>query len=454
MNRVDFFAFCVLSVAPWFSSASRPQIATGVDNLEPLSSRLANLLAHFHKSAGGQKPTPVDCGKDIVGQRVMLLANGLANDDLKSAFADMVKDYAGTTKNNELKALVFWDSCYLKESVWNRAWERQDGPASGGPGAANADAGQLDARNTAKVEEAMKEYFGKIGKTGTPQLEDWGCEDFSESLIDIIDNKDIDHVSLINLVDDDVKLTRLLDELAAPQKSSEPKLSSKDALPKGIPQDEINQVLDAAKKKASDAFPELQKRIDAADILAFDGGNPDVHALGIGLFGEPLKKILRDKAAAGTVFIGRSAGAMILTSAIVTYEPQPAIHNHLLYPDIWPTMEGLGLVGTCAIRPHWAEKWLNGGDFFEANFKLTPTLPVKVLNVRNGEGATCIKKVCQQLLHTPTLSNDKTQPSKAACDAACADMKKPCPEPKDGDCVMPWRICFKACVDAYEKPTA
>eukprot|EP00928_Gymnodinium_smaydae_P025419 TRINITY_DN20242_c0_g1_i1.p1 TRINITY_DN20242_c0_g1~~TRINITY_DN20242_c0_g1_i1.p1 ORF type:complete len:469 (+),score=50.75 TRINITY_DN20242_c0_g1_i1:58-1464(+) len=412
----------------------------------------------FHQDEGNSKcqslgPTGtsspaegfIDCQaeKDV---RVMLLSNGLANDGLQKAFGNLVQDYMKKTGKKKLNALIFWDSCFLKESVWNTGWENGDEGElkSGDQGAANAE--QLGATNREAIEFNYEQYFGGVGNAD--KLEGYGCEDFADSfranhdLNDTLQN--VSHVSLLDLIEPS-GIDQVLAALAAPQVHLEPKLPEEDGLPRTsadtvLSQDTINMVLKKAKRKSEGFFEDLKRRIEQSDIIAFDGGNPDVHALGFGLFGDRLTSLLRATAQKGKIFVGRSAGAMILSSAIMTYEPQSAIYNHLLFPHVWPSMEGLGLVGKCAIRPHWLPKWLNGASYFAQKTGLV------VMNVRNGEGATCIGGECKLLLHEP-ITDDVGRASEYE---ACKHVK---PSPCSGEdvrreCVMQWRLCFKACVDA------
>eukprot|EP00928_Gymnodinium_smaydae_P072769 TRINITY_DN5606_c0_g1_i1.p1 TRINITY_DN5606_c0_g1~~TRINITY_DN5606_c0_g1_i1.p1 ORF type:complete len:835 (+),score=123.59 TRINITY_DN5606_c0_g1_i1:50-2554(+) len=417
----------VLALARCLSMASRP-----IEDSESFEHH----AAPSSETEASPPEVIVDCkmeGKEEDKMRVMLLANGLANDALQDEFGEMVNGYMKETGKTKLKATVFWDSCFLKESVWNHAWGKED-LKSGSPGAASwRDLKSVDSETVLKI---FQPYYAKR------QLEDWGCEDFAESFMEnkvLKNNVEIIHVSLIDRLEG-VGMVKLLASLAAPQLSLNPKLISEDPLPEGVTQEHIDAVVSASKKDAKKKFAKLKDLILDSDIIAFDGGNPDLHALGIGLYGLELRNLLRDVAKKGKIFIGRSAGAMILTSAIVTYEPEPAIHNHLLFPHVWPTMQGLGLVGKCAIRPHWAPKWLNGASYFAQQTGLV------LLNVRNGEGATCIDGMCKQLLHTPITEEvgnaEKYDECKDVAHSPCSDK-----DASSADCVMRWRRCFKVCAD-------
>merc|ERR1711933_145323 len=85
---------------------------------------------------------------------------------------------------------------------------------------------------------------------------------------------------------------------------------------------------------------------------------------------------------------GRSAGAMVAgADATLTIE---------IDPNLWAAMgflhQGLGLVGTYTIRPHYTrDTWDRASEVYEE------TLGLNVVRMPNGEGLMCSGNTCKMV---------------------------------------------------------
>lgn len=400
------------------------------------------------------KPSFFDCSFESAADNnklMMLLANGMETNALKNEFHGLLQRHpklAKGKKTKDLQGLVFWDSCFMKDSVWNKDYNLHD-LKSGGPGCASWEQLRGD---RATVDIARPFFYAKsresvLNPTGL-LLEDWGCENMQDYLEDL-GMQNIRPVSLIDMLATP-RLKTLLFQVATQRTAGDglldPKLVTDEPIAADV-QKEILKEIQKSKAAGQAKLAEITAMIQSADVIAFNGGNPDLHAFGLGLVGqEAMKQLFKQKAEAGTVITGRSAGGMILSSAIISFEPEAAIFNHFLFPgDLWKDMTGLGLVGDCALRPHYNENWYDGSMIYQQKTEQ------RVARIRNDEGLLCVQGVCIMLeIMAKSDADPQFSPGPEATDACSHVANSPCTGRDTTDtCVMQWRICMKeARVDA------
>jgi len=363
-------------------------------------------------------PPTAGCEPISDDANMVFLANGISTRALNDAFDTLVTSHAEKKKGHgkkasDLKALILWDSCFMFESVWNKDWkctykEEKNWTSSDvyhfkkfhNPLAE-------DSQPFTKPEMMMAAPNGIQATTWTqdgncekqsksPNFQPYWCEDFgevfSESGIGVIH-----HLSLIDtLADDELKMA--LPSLNMP-KWDYHRLTAKLLKPS---HDGTN-VWDIKARNDYDR-ERLMNILDEYDIIAFDGGNPDMHRLGLSLAGASFRQKLRNKISDGSLlYIGRSAGAIISSKDTITFEPNPAMWYYFSFSkdsnirDFWPLhntdghgMEGLNLID-CGIRPHFNEGWEPGVQgYVAANNR-------KIVRLRNDAGFFCTEGQCVSL---------------------------------------------------------
>jgi len=340
---------------------------------------------------------------------MVFLANGLSTQALKAAFNTLASSQAEKKRKkvSDLKALVLWDSCFMFESVWSKDWKCTEGKAAknwtssdvyhfdkfhnpltadfkpftkpemmAAPGTPDG----IQATNWAQDGDCVKQ-------SKSPNFQPYWCEDFgevfSESGIGAIH-----HLSLIDtLANDDLK--RALPSLNMPTWDYH-RLTFKFL--------NSSNVWDIKPRNDYDT-KNLMAILDDYDIIAFDGGNPDMHRLGLSLAGAEFRQTLNHKVKEGSLlYIGRSAGAIIASQDSITFEPNPAMWYYFStstdsnIKDFWPregedSLEGLNLID-CGIRPHFNEGWEPGVQGYVAYTYR------KVVRLRNNAGFFCTEGEC------------------------------------------------------------
>jgi len=332
----------------------------------------------------------VDCGMDAATDASLLLltSTGLRGDNLKHAFRQLVLQLPddawaadGAAKKTAARAreppalakagwaepelyqgldvLVLEDACFLKRATWDESHPNFNNSHRGG-------INHLTAGFT--TDPALFRPF--LGRA-VPLDRGW-CVDWAQSSWGCLgglgfEAARIRHLSLFDkLAPDELKRTVL--QL----------------------QTEGGPATPAAQQAAdpnSAAFAEASSALKAADIVVLNGGNPDFLAFVLTRFAKPLGDILRARAKAGSlVLLGRSAGSMVPAADVgLSFEPSPPLLEQLLHGST----AGMGLAGSCSVRPHYREQWLLAamvyGKLRSLNVVLMP----------NGEGLQCLRADCR-----------------------------------------------------------
>jgi len=150
-------------------------------------------------------------------------------------------------------------------------------------------------------------------------------------------------------------LTRLVFEI---QKSDEEKPS---AARLALVRQEVARVRSEIGGQLQDAQSEasrLRDLLGSADVIALNGGNPDfLKFVLMALVGELTAEWTARVEQGLAVFLARSAGAMVGGRDIsLTKEPNPLLLEYLV-GESGALHQGLGLAGTCTIRPHYDPSW-------------------------------------------------------------------------------------------------
>lgn len=331
---------------------------------------------------------------------MLLNSNGLPNNELRFAFRELVLELPDiaweeggparkySAKNHDLGVLakrgfhepdlyhglttvVLEDPCFLKEAFWNST--HPDFHARGG---VNAKTTYMTTRNA-----LVREFFGK-GLDGA-----W-CVNSTSSLHGGLgtlglDRDRIHHVSLFDrLAGDDLK--RMVFELQT----------------RTLPLDKtfqtaLRRLLKGHLQNRPQPLADCLALLESADILVVNGGNPDFVNFVLREFAIAFTERMVARVRNGSlVYLGRSAGAMVGSAdAGVTFEPSPNLLAALLHKDT----KGLGLVGRCAIRPHFKLLW----DLTSNTYGLMKNLTV--LRLPDGEGLQCFNLTCRILGATSHL---------------------------------------------------
>eukprot|EP00930_Biecheleria_cincta_P039030 TRINITY_DN2683_c0_g1_i1.p1 TRINITY_DN2683_c0_g1~~TRINITY_DN2683_c0_g1_i1.p1 ORF type:complete len:566 (-),score=90.30 TRINITY_DN2683_c0_g1_i1:85-1782(-) len=151
------------------------------------------------------------------------------------------------------------------------------------------------------------------------------------------------------------------------------------------------------------AWQPLVDLFESVDVIGVSGGSPDFLKFAMSLSPYVKEHITTAVGEGRIVYTARSAGAMVgsVDSALTT-EMKPRLWEHLGI-----TRHGLGLVGSCAIRPHYnADTWDKASEMYEN------TLDINVVRMPNGEGLMCKGKDCKMvgMAHNVKWSSDKHAP--------------------------------------------
>lgn len=358
----------------------------------------------------------VTCAELSGESNIMLTANGLSNDFLKDKFAEVLRDKFSAKISNgklKLKALVIWDSCFLKEALWNSNWQcTYSGTALNFVHAENFNYETRNATNPNGLNAVTpKAVWGPFSSDGVSfddnllssdwaaggdcekdgmGLEPYWCEDFTAAFGELASDIEIESTPLSLL---DKYASNVLKRLVAEVSRSKP-TAGKPLEAAGWPQawkDKLTEELNALPvHNGEDDY--WKKELAGYDIVAFDGGNPDLHAFALKMLAPGFRSEVVSQAAAGQIVaIGRSAGAMALGQDILTYEPNPHSWGYLMGDNA--AMTGMGLVGECTIRPHFNGKWTPAIRL--ARRELARSSDATVVPIKNGEGLICSNGFCE-----------------------------------------------------------
>lgn len=274
-----------------------------------------------------------------------------------------------------LKMVILEDTCFLKESLWNRR-----DPNFNLTGNISLTYENAEMRTNVSLVEP---FFGK-------GLDSSWCVNQAVNMSGFVgglgfDDDAISHLSIFDqLADDELKTT--LFEVATGGSNA----SLKD------------RTADLTIGRAAAVLETLR----SADIIFADGGNPDFGNYVYGHFARHLlAPTLRRLANGAAVFIGQSAGSMDASAdSGLTYEPTPALLDQLLDGD----STGLGLAGRCAIRPHFNPTWDLVSNMYSREKNLT------VVRIQNGDALQCSRGRCQMLgltsAQAPSVFTGPTDP--------------------------------------------
>lgn len=255
-----------------------------------------------------------------------------------------------------LKMVILEDTCFLKESLWNRRDPNFNLAVS------------LTYENAEmRTDPSLVEpFFGK-------GLDSSWCVNQALNMSGFVgglgfDDNAVSHLSIFDQLADDELKTSLFEVATGGSNAS-----LKD------------RTVDLTNSRAGAVLDTLR----SADIIFANGGNPDFGNYVYGHFARHLLAPTLSRLADGAaVFVGQSAGSMDASAdAGLTYETTPALLHHLLDDD----SIGLGLAGRCAIRPHFNAAWDLVSNMYSREKNLT------VVRIQNGDALQCSRGRCQML---------------------------------------------------------
>eukprot|EP00931_Biecheleriopsis_adriatica_P087635 TRINITY_DN62067_c0_g1_i1.p1 TRINITY_DN62067_c0_g1~~TRINITY_DN62067_c0_g1_i1.p1 ORF type:complete len:543 (+),score=105.86 TRINITY_DN62067_c0_g1_i1:88-1716(+) len=364
-----------------------------VSSLESCAKR-PSCFPHFtedRKSSSCVTAEEVDCRIDAnAGQALALLvSDGLSCNDLRYAFRDLV--------------LQLPDS----------AWDGSDGAKRKEEAAARSSTELLDAdfkepelyKGLTAVSISDACYLKQFEK------DPWPCESFKPALLQFgFEAAKVKEVSLFSHfkahLDNDAR-EEVKDLKSDLLKIWESTRSSSKAATGGVNKSVFKDF--AAYVQKEDLRQTVDELLESVDVVVVSGGSPDFLTYAMMLC-DYLKERLRTRVRDGkTIFMGRSAGAMIggKDSELTTE----------MLPKMWETLgisrHGLGIAGDCTIRPHYTKTtWDRASAMYEQ------ILGVQVVRVPNGEGLLCSGKDCKMvgMRHLVEWSSNKSAPPKITVD--------------------------------------
>jgi len=443
------------------------------DESDDLGELLGSELEHDASAQSGTafKEKFLSCHVEH-GQSMFFTANGLSNSHLKKSFAELVRgafpDKIQKDGGLRVKTLALWDSCFLKEAVWNKDWQCTYKTAVDFENPENYNYSRLSATTDASLFRAVElngtsfgDLFSTSWKPGSDceapgmKLEPYWCEDFGGALQSFKKEHQIDfQVEPISLIDRFASpfLKRAIAELSFRKNISE------------VPDAKaflhtLKQEVDALPVGSDAMYEEILADVD---IIALDGGNPDLHKFALSKVSPGFAKALKKRILAGkTVFIGRSAGAMIGADDMITYEPNPNLGSYLFGDS--ETASGMHLIGDCSIRPHWSSKWKPGVVLYT----MLTRSKERIIPVRNGEAVSCSRGLCKRLQLSSGASDEievgEIGSYVLAAKATCEDESNYglwdwCSESRHldlgfiklpGKCLNLYRSCFRTLATSY-----
>jgi len=157
------------------------------------------------------------------------------------------------------------------------------------------------------------------------------------------------------------------------------------------------------------AWQPLVELFESVDVIAVSGGSPDFLKFAMSLSPYVKEYVAKAVGEGRIVYTGRSAGAMVAgVDSALTTEMMPRLWEHLGI-----TRHGLGLAGSCAIRPHYnAHTWDKASEVYEQ------TLDINVVRMPNGEGLMCKGMDCKMvgMAHDVKWHSDKLAPPTVTVD--------------------------------------
>lgn len=195
----------------------------------------------------------------------------------------------------------------------------------------------------------------------TAYMEPYWCEDFGVVFSEM--GVPFDHLSLIDFFATD-ELIEDLKDINGPSA-----VGDAIQLPRGARK--YRNERKARKYRRNDrSVTALLAQLENYDIIAFDGGNPDLHRLGLSLACEQfVARLIENVNGKKQLYVGRSAGAIIASRLEFTAEPNPNLwyvfSEHGETRHFWPkgNMNALSFID-CAIRPHYKGTWENAVQLY------------------------------------------------------------------------------------------
>jgi hypothetical protein len=368
----------VLAVAP-ATTAEDASTCAKISDLEKCAE--GSCFPHYAKNRHTcVDAEPVDCkiqdDHTTANTLALLVSDGLSNNDLRNAFRQLVLQLPSA------------------------AWEGDSGATQ---------KKEASARNVAKL--AAKNFREPSLYKGLSALlisdacylkrfekDPWPCESYKSTLLNLgFEAANVKEVDLFEVI------TANLDHREAQEYAHI--------------NDDLRKLLDPTNAKGKlanmaslrsyvarkGAWKPLVELFNSVDVIGVSGGSPDFleFAMSISPF---VKEHIRKEVGEGRiVYTGRSAGAMVAgVDSALTTEMIPRLWEHL-----GVNRHGLGLVGSCAIRPHYnAKTWDKASEIYEEG------LDINVVRMPNGEGLMCKGKECKMvgMEHDVKWHSDKQAP--------------------------------------------
>lgn len=130
--------------------------------------------------------------------------------------------------------------------------------------------------------------------------------------------------------------------------------------------------------------------LENANVLAFNGGNPDFLFWAIRSHPDFLKKMTRQIEHGRTILVGRSAGSMLAGWDVTMSVEEGSRFLFKCGPDGRASDDALRLLGKCTVRPHYSqERWDVAATMHERSSLR------RVVRIPNGEAMQCMGGRCR-----------------------------------------------------------